>query len=396
MKHCFHTDLKFQCSSEKLTEAYILAFDYKNQIMEELENLSEEEMNSYFSVGHYMTQKFDKKLEEFNHDVHFQNALKSVFMCTMNSEADSNGSETVFELDVKGFVSFVDLQGDLHYAFDDNVRYSDIPYSIFQEIRADSNDIRMSIIKFNCIVESMEYDEYDDVIQITCENGETFCADVVVLTIPIEVLKVFVLNNKIRPKLSDHKVKSINKFCLGQITKLFVKFVKPINQEIKYIRFYPSYKCYDEVRDSCNLSESEKYSKIFCLDRIHDSEWWLVWLDADLTNELQNNNSQVFVETLFDSLREIYELDLKVDLEEFYVSDWTTSRFYGGSYSYLPVGATELDVEILSEPIFYSDTTALFFSGEMSQAKFYSTTHGAYLSGIREAERIIKVFNLQK
>ena len=396
MKHCFHADLKVQCSSEKLTEAYILAFDYKDQIMEELENLSEEEVNSYSSVGHYMTERFDKKLEEFNQDVHFQNALKSVFMCTMNSEADSNGSQTVFELDVKGFVSFVDLQGDLHYAFDDNVRYSDIPYSIFQEIRVDSNDSKMSMFKFNYVVESMEYDECDGVIQITCENGETVYADFVVLTIPIEVLKVFVLNDQIKPKLSDHKVKSINKFCLGQITKLFVKFVKPIHQEIKYIRFYPSYKCYDEVRDSCNLSKSQNYSKIYCLDRIHNSEWWLVWLDADLTNELKNNKSEVFVKTLFDSLSEIYELDLEVDLKEFYVSDWTTSRFYGGSYSYLPVGATELDIENLLEPVFYDDGTALLFSGEMSQPKFYSTTHGAYSSGIREAERIIKVLNLQK
>ena len=396
MKHCFHADLKVQCSSEKLTEAYILAFDYKDQIMEELENLSEEEVNSYSSVGHYMTERFDKKLEEFNQDVHFQNALKSVFMCTMNSEADSNGSQTVFELDVKGFVSFVDLQGDLHYAFDDNVRYSDIPYSIFQEIRVDSNDSKMSMFKFNYVVESMEYDECDGVIQITCENGETVYADFVVLTIPIEVLKVFVLNDQIKPKLSDHKVKSINKFCLGQITKLFVKFVKPIHQEIKYIRFYPSYKCYDEVRDSCNLSKSQNYSKIYCLDRIHNSEWWLVWLDADLTNELKNNKSEVFVKTLFDSLSEIYELDLEVDLKEFYVSDWTTSRFYGGSYSYLPVGATELDIENLLEPVFYDNGTALLFSGEMSQPKFYSTTHGAYSSGIREAERIIKVLNLQK
>ena len=396
MKHCFHADLKVQCSSEKLTEAYILAFDYKDQIMEELENLSEEEVNSYSSVGHYMTERFDKKLEEFNQDIHFQNALKSVFMCTMNSEADSNGSQTVFELDVKGFVSFVDLQGDLHYAFDDNVRYSDIPYSIFQEIRVDSNDSKMSMFKFNYVVESMEYDECDGVIQITCENGETVYADFVVLTIPIEVLKVFVLNDQIKPKLSDHKVKSINKFCLGQITKLFVKFVKPIHQEIKYIRFYPSYKCYDEVRDSCNLSKSQNYSKIYCLDRIHNSEWWLVWLDADLTNELKNNKSEVFVKTLFDSLSEIYELDLEVDLREFYVSDWTTSRFYGGSYSYLPVGATELDIENLLEPVFYDDGTALLFSGEMSQPKFYSTTHGAYSSGIREAERIIKVLNLQK
>ena len=396
MKHCFHADLKVQCSSEKLTEAYILAFDYKDQIMEELENLSEEEVNSYSSVGHYMTERFDKKLEEFNQDVHFQNALKSVFMCTMNSEADSNGSQTVFELDVKGFASFVDLQGDLHYAFDDNVRYSDIPYSIFQEIRVDSNDSKMSMFKFNYVVESMEYDECDGVIQITCENGETVYADFVVLTIPIEVLKVFVLNDQIKPKLSDHKVKSINKFCLGQITKLFVKFVKPTHQEIKYIRFYPSYKCYDEVRDSCNLSKSQNYSKIYCLDRIHNSEWWLVWLDADLTNELKNNKSEVFVKTLFDSLSEIYELDLEVDLKEFYVSDWTTSRFYGGSYSYLPVGATELDIENLLEPVFYDDGTGLLFSGEMSQPKFYSTTHGAYSSGIREAERIIKVLNLQK
>ena len=74
----------------------------------------------------------------------------------------------------------------------------------------------------------------------------------VILAMPSEVSKSFVLNDKIKPKLPNEKVKSIRKFRLGQITKLFVKFKNPIDLEVNSNTFYPLSKFYDVV---CQISK---------------------------------------------------------------------------------------------------------------------------------------------
>ena len=54
-----------------------------------------------------------------------------------------------------------------------------------------------------------------------------------------------------------------------------------------------------------------------------------------------------------------------------------------GSYSCIPVGATGADYDRLAEPF-----GALHLAGEHTHRRFPGTVHGAYLSGVRAAERI--------
>ena len=56
-----------------------------------------------------------------------------------------------------------------------------------------------------------------------------------------------------------------------------------------------------------------------------------------------------------------------------------------GAYSYTAVGTEMRHFDDLAEEV--NDT--LFFAGEHTQVDYFSTAHGAYLSGIREANKII-------
>lgn len=67
-----------------------------------------------------------------------------------------------------------------------------------------------------------------------------------------------------------------------------------------------------------------------------------------------------------------------------HVTHWTTDPWFGGSYSYLPVGASPDDMEALAAPI----DGRVLFAGEATIADHYQTVHGAMLSGLREAERL--------
>ena len=379
------------CSIETLNKAYKLALDQYHHIRAELELLKEGECNVYSSLGHYMFEKLGKKLQKYSQDIIFQNALKCALISPLNQENSYHGSASIFDVDLKGFLSYVELEGNLRYSFKNRVKYSDIVESIFNEIEKSE---WQDFIRFNHVVNEIGHSKEKGQIKVSCENEEIFYADMVILAVPIEVLKSFVSNDKIKPKLAKEKIESIRKFLLGQITKLFVKFKNPVDLEINCIRFYPSSKFYDVMRQISKVPPSEAYATLYGLSRVNKSEWWLLWLSTELTIQLRESNREVFIENLFETLNVNYGLDLKVDLSEFYSSDWTTNKFFTGTYSYLPLGTTENDIENLLKPVFYDDGTALLFSGEMSQPKFYSTTHGAYLSGIREAEQVIKLLNL--
>jgi monoamine oxidase len=56
-----------------------------------------------------------------------------------------------------------------------------------------------------------------------------------------------------------------------------------------------------------------------------------------------------------------------------------------GAYSYPTNGSTSEDFNTLANEV----NNKVFFAGEHTEKEYRGTVHGAYLSGIREAEKII-------
>lgn len=64
---------------------------------------------------------------------------------------------------------------------------------------------------------------------------------------------------------------------------------------------------------------------------------------------------------------------------------WNTNQYTFGSYSFATNGPTGEDFEIFEEPV----NNKIFFAGEHTIINYRGTVHGAYLSGVREARKII-------
>ncbi len=64
---------------------------------------------------------------------------------------------------------------------------------------------------------------------------------------------------------------------------------------------------------------------------------------------------------------------------------WIADPWTRGSYSFVPVGADAELRDRLAEPV----GGRLYFAGEATSRRYPATVHGAYLSGVREAERIV-------
>ncbi|GIU92466.1 MAG: amine oxidase [Acidimicrobiia bacterium] len=66
-------------------------------------------------------------------------------------------------------------------------------------------------------------------------------------------------------------------------------------------------------------------------------------------------------------------------------TEWLDDPYAGGSYSYLPVGSTPEEMEILGTPV----SPRLVLAGEHTVVEYHGTVHGAYVSGRRAAGRLL-------
>ncbi|XP_040384655.1 polyamine oxidase 1 [Oryza brachyantha] len=77
-------------------------------------------------------------------------------------------------------------------------------------------------------------------------------------------------------------------------------------------------------------------------------------------------------------------------------SGWATDPLFLGSYSYVAVGSSGEDLDLMAEPLPRGPDAAdepplrVLFAGEATHRTHYSTTHAAYLSGVREADRLLQ------
>lgn len=376
VKHWFHKDLKTTCTEEILTTAYREGFAYKRQLFDIIDSqINNTDLEHYTSLGEYVVPKYENYLEKYNDNIPYLNALKSVFACTLHDEAISNGCPSVYDLDLRGFVSFVDIEGDQYRMSDDTASYSDIVQAIRDEIEKDC-------IQLNHVVNKIERHANGKFI-VACKNGSSFYCDFVVCTVSLGVLKSFIAQDIFKIKLPSKKLSSIQKLQIGQIMKVYIKFKKPFPTDVRYIRLYPSV-------DNFQREHLNKVQSIHTCQRISQSDWWLIWLNADWTIDYENYTPEIFLQKLSTAMKEHYpDFDNEIDTSVHHAFSWTTDAHYQGSYSYLPNRSKTDDIMELQTPVMCNTRGGILFAGEMTQPSCYGTTHAAYTSGTREAQRMI-------
>ena len=84
------------------------------------------------------------------------------------------------------------------------------------------------------------------------------------------------------------------------------------------------------------------------------------------------------------ALRDIFGADIPDPIFT-HVTRWRDDPLALGSYSYLPIGSSSDNMRALGEPV----GGHLLFAGEATAPLVYATVHGALVSGLREARRIV-------
>jgi monoamine oxidase len=221
-------------------------------------------------------------------------------------------------------------------------------------------------IKLNQNVKSIEYGGKR--VTMTTD-GEKFVGDVVIVTLPLGVLKKGLVD--FSPPLPKAKMDAIGRLEMGVLNKIALRFSKPFWPADRHFIGYISQK-YGEYPQFLNIGKYTNEPILLC------------FTGGDFARAIEGKTDIEISAEVMGVLKKMFGANIP-DPEKISVSRWNSDKFAYGSYSHIPVGASGKDYELLAEPV---GSGRVLFAGEATTRQYPSTVHGAYLSGLRQANRI--------
>jgi len=211
--------------------------------------------------------------------------------------------------------------------------------------------------------------------------------DICICTVPLGVLKWSILKTedpstkiKFDPPLPKWKISAIERMGFGSLNKLVLLFDKIFwdpNEEI-FARMSET----TEARGECfQFFAVPKAPVLIAL--IAGAAANIP--DGQIAENLLVNRTMLFLRQTFPGC--------PPQPVDHLLTKWHKDRFSRGCYSYISVDSSDKDHEELAEPIVDSNgKPRLLFAGEHTICRWPSTVHGAILSGMREATRVVDTF----
>ncbi|XP_014260334.1 lysine-specific histone demethylase 1A-like [Cimex lectularius] len=253
-------------------------------------------------------------------------------------------------------------------------------------------------IKQNTAVKQIQYTTKGVEVTATKARGSgntvTYTGDVVLCTLPLGVLKQAVsvnpqaLPNTVQfvPPLPDWKVSAIQRLGFGNLNKVVLCFEKQF--------WDPASNLFGHV-GSTTASRGE----LFLFWNIYKSPVLLALVAGEAAAIMEEVSDDVIVGRCIAVLKGIFGNGNVPQPKDTVVTRWRVDQWARGSYSFVAVGASGSDYDVLAAPVFPQPPTPknkiiprLFFAGEHTIRNYPATVHGAFLSGLREGGRIADQF----
>ncbi|WOH14075.1 hypothetical protein DCAR_0933591 [Daucus carota subsp. sativus] len=229
-------------------------------------------------------------------------------------------------------------------------------------------------IFYDQMVESIHYGS-DGVLVYA--GGKQYQADMVLCTVPLGVLKKGTI--EFVPELPQRKRDAISRLGFGLLNKVAILF--PYD-------FWGG-----EIDTFGHLTEESSTRGEFFLFYSYSSVSGGPLLIALVAGEAAIKFEQMSpieaVNKVLEVLKGIFNpkgIAVPEPLQAV-CTRWGQDHFTYGSYSYVAIGSSGDDYDVLAESV----DGRLFFAGEATNKQYPATMHGAFLSGMREAANMLRV-----
>lgn len=214
-------------------------------------------------------------------------------------------------------------------------------------------------------------------VKVSTSNGNEFSGDAVLVTVPLGCLKAETI--KFSPPLPQWKYLSIKRLGFGVLNKVVMEFPEVFWDES--IDYFGATAEITDQRGRCFMFWNVK--------KTVGAPVLIALLVGKAAIDGQNISSSHHVGHALVVLRKLFGEDKVPDPVASVVTDWGRDPYSYGAYSYVAVGSSGEDYDILGSPV----DNCLFFAGEATCKEHPDTVGGAMMSGLREAVRIIDILN---
>ncbi|KAL1104177.1 hypothetical protein V6Z11_D04G049400 [Gossypium hirsutum] len=240
------------------------------------------------------------------------------------------------------------------------------------------------LIHLNHVVSNISYGPKDPGIdnshhrqvKVSTSNGSEFSGDAVLITVPLGCLKAGAI--KFSPPLPQWKHSSIQQLGFGVLNKVVLEFPEVF---------------WDDTVDYFGVTAEETDSRGHCfmfwnVQKTVGAPVLIALVAGKAAIDGQTMSSSDHVNHAVLILRKLFGEASVPDPVASVVTDWGRDPFSYGAYSYVAIGASGEDYDMLGRPV----ENCLFFAGEATCKEHPDTVGGAMLSGLREAVRLIDIF----
>ncbi|XP_020284295.1 lysine-specific histone demethylase 1A [Pseudomyrmex gracilis] len=242
-------------------------------------------------------------------------------------------------------------------------------------------------IRLNLAVRSVRYSQQGVEVWATPprsphSNHSIFKADAVLITLPLGVLKLSPTNGGVSflPQLPEWKTQAIDRLGFGNLNKVVLCFER--------IFWDPTANLFGHV-GSTTASRGE----LFLFWNLYKAPVLLALVAGEAAGVMEHVSDDVIVGRCIAVLKGIFGNQVVPQPRESVVTRWRADPWARGSYSFVAVGSSGSDYDLLAAPVSPPGIKGpsqpkVFFAGEHTIRNYPATVHGAFLSGLREGGRI--------
>ncbi|OII31646.1 hypothetical protein BIU98_07720 [Curtobacterium sp. MMLR14_010] len=209
-------------------------------------------------------------------------------------------------------------------------------------------------------------EQNDERARVTTADGAVFCAQHVVVTVPLGVLQAG--DVRFDPPLVAPAADAVERLGMGVYDKVFLRFPT---------KFWDAW-----VIRQQGPAGSDWHSW-YDMSRVTSEPVLAALVGGDSARRLETLSDAEVVAEGMAALRYMYGPDVPTP-DAVRITRWAADPFTRGSYSYLHVGASPEDHDLLGTP-----SGRVQLAGEATWSDDPATVHGALLSGLRAANRIL-------
>ena len=334
------------------------------------------------------------EISDYDEPEHRNQSLGEYYFSKVNSEVDKldidnqqeminilEGFEFMITYDIGDIINNTSLKLVAEY---EEIPGGDVivPGGLKTIINALEEDLYEEPYELNTIVEEIAWTEDGVTLK---SSSDVYTADHVIVTVPLGVLQS---NPELfSPNLDDKKKKAIKNMRPGRASKIFLQFDNPFWREGEGQMIFLWTK---EEQESAVMPQ-DWFKIISFVDEVEGNpDKLMIWVVGEAALVAEKLEESEIAEVVFKLMQQFSGNPNITQISKVIRHTWLTDPFSLGTYSSPSINSTANDYQELSRPLPSIDVPRLLLAGEHTHEKYWGYMHGAMLSGIEQAERILE------